>query len=35
MNYWPAEVTGLGDCHTPLFKLIESLQEPGRKTAKI
>lgn len=35
MNYWPAEVCGLGDCHTPLFKLIESLQEPGRKTAKI
>ena len=34
MNYWPAEVTGLGDCHTPLFKLIESLQEPGSKTAK-
>jgi alpha-L-fucosidase 2 len=35
MNYWPAEVTGLGDCHTPLFKLIESLQEPGAKTAKV
>ena len=34
MNYWPAEVTGLGDCHTPLFKLIESLQEPGARTAK-
>lgn len=34
MNYWPAEVAGLGDCHTPLFKLIESLQEPGAKTAK-
>nr|MCU0781354.1 glycoside hydrolase N-terminal domain-containing protein [Akkermansiaceae bacterium] len=33
MNYWPAEPTGLGDCHTPLFKLIESLQEPGAKTA--
>jgi len=35
MNYWPAEVTGLGDCHTPLFKLIESLQEPGRETARV
>jgi len=34
MNYWPAEVTGLGDCHTPLFKLIESLQKPGAETAK-
>jgi len=35
MNYWPAEVCGLGDCHTPLFKLIESLQEPGAETAKV
>ncbi|MCF7955839.1 MAG: glycoside hydrolase family 95 protein [Phycisphaerae bacterium] len=34
MNYWPAEVCGLGDCHTPLFKLIESLQKPGAETAK-
>jgi alpha-L-fucosidase 2 len=34
MNYWPAEVAGLGDCHTPLFKLIESLQKPGAETAK-
>jgi alpha-L-fucosidase 2 len=34
MNYWPAEVTGLGDCHTPLFKLIESLQQPGAETAR-
>jgi alpha-L-fucosidase 2 len=34
MNYWPAEVCGLGDCHTPLFKLIESLQQPGAETAK-
>ena len=34
MNYWPAEVCGLGDCHLPLMKLIESLQEPGAKTAK-
>jgi hypothetical protein len=34
MNYWPAEMCGLGDCHTPLFRLIESLQEPGAKTAR-
>ncbi len=34
MNYWPAEVSGLGDCHQPLFKLIESLQTPGAETAK-
>ena len=24
MNYWPAEVTGLAECHTPLFDLITS-----------
>ncbi len=34
MNYWPAEVCNLSDCHKPLLKLIESLQVPGRKTAK-
>jgi alpha-L-fucosidase 2 len=34
MNYWPAEVCGLGDCHLPLMKLIESLQKPGAETAK-
>jgi len=34
MNYWPAEVCGLGDCHMPLMKFIESLQKPGAKTAK-
>lgn len=34
MNYWPAELTGLSECHLPLLKLVESLQEPGAKTAK-
>jgi alpha-L-fucosidase 2 len=34
MNYWPAEVCGLGDCHIPMLRLIEALQQPGRKTAK-
>ncbi|HUV62456.1 MAG TPA: glycoside hydrolase family 95 protein [Sedimentisphaerales bacterium] len=34
MNYWPAEVCGLGDCHVPFLKLIESLQVPGRRTAQ-
>lgn len=34
MNYWPAEVTGLGDCHEPMIRLIESLVENGQKTAK-
>lgn len=34
MNYWPAELVGLNDCHLPLLKLVESLQVPGAKTAK-
>lgn len=34
MNYWPAEVTNLSEMHLPLFDLIESLVEPGTKTAK-
>ncbi|MBV5315367.1 MAG: glycoside hydrolase N-terminal domain-containing protein [Prolixibacteraceae bacterium] len=35
MNYWPAEVTNLSEMHLPMFDLIESLVEPGRKTAQI
>lgn len=35
MNYWPAEVTNLSEMHLPLFDLIESLVEPGRKTAQV
>lgn len=35
MNYWPAEVTNLSECHLPLFRLIESLVKPGEKTAKV
>ncbi|ANW95362.1 alpha-L-fucosidase [Wenyingzhuangia fucanilytica] len=35
MNYWLAEVANLGEMHLPLFDLMESLQEPGAKTAKI
>lgn len=34
MNYWPAEVTNLSELHEPLFSLIGSLVEPGRKTAQ-
>ena len=33
-NYWPTEVCNLSECHQPLFRLIESLREPGRRTAK-
>ena len=35
MNYWPAEPTNLAELHEPLFDLLESLREPGRRTAKI
>lgn len=35
MNYWPAEVCNLSECHEPFLKYIASLQEPGEKTAKI
>ena len=34
MNYWPAEICNLGDCHVPMLRLIEALQRPGRDTAK-
>ncbi|MCK5277701.1 MAG: glycoside hydrolase family 95 protein, partial [Cyclobacteriaceae bacterium] len=34
MNYWPAEVTNLSECHDPLFKLIEECAETGKLTAK-
>ncbi|MCM3869586.1 MAG: glycoside hydrolase family 95 protein [Pyrinomonadaceae bacterium] len=35
MNYWPAEVANLSELHQPLFALIESLQTPGARTAKL
>jgi alpha-L-fucosidase 2 len=35
MNYWPAEVANLAECHEPLFDLIEELREPGRRTARL
>jgi alpha-L-fucosidase 2 len=35
MNYWPAEVTNLAELHEPLFDFLDSLREPGRKTARI
>jgi len=34
MNYWPAETTNLSELHEPLFALIESLVEPGTRTAR-
>ncbi|MEK3835002.1 glycoside hydrolase family 95 protein [Paenibacillus sp. FSL R7-0128] len=35
MNYWPAELCNLAECHEPLFDLIERMREPGRVTAKV
>jgi alpha-L-fucosidase 2 len=35
MNYWPAEVCNLSECHQPLFDFIEMLRGPGRRTAEI
>jgi alpha-L-fucosidase 2 len=34
MNYWPAEVTNLAECHLPLFDYLDSLVEPGQRTAR-
>jgi alpha-L-fucosidase 2 len=34
MNYWPAEPANLSECALPLFELLDSLREPGRRTAK-
>lgn len=35
MNYWPAEVTGLGECAGPLLDYIDLLRVTGRRTAKV
>ncbi len=34
MNYWPAEVANLGECHEPLFAMIDDLVSSGARTAK-
>ena len=34
MNYWPAELTNLSECHEPLFKMIEEVAETGAQTAR-
>jgi len=35
MNYWPAEVCNLAECHLPLFDLLDALRKPGRRTARV
>lgn len=34
MNYWPAEVTNLSECHEPMFNLIKELAVSGKETAQ-
>ncbi len=34
MNYWPAEVTNLAECHVPLFDYMDSLVSSGEHTAQ-
>ena len=34
MNYWPAELTNLSECHEPLFSMIKDLDVSGRETAR-
>jgi alpha-L-fucosidase 2 len=34
MNYWPAEVANLAECHLPLFDYMDSLVPSGEKTAQ-
>ena len=35
MNYWPAEVCNLSECHQPLFEMLKDLAVTGAKTARI
>ncbi|HPR31508.1 MAG TPA: glycoside hydrolase family 95 protein [Prolixibacteraceae bacterium] len=34
MNYWPAEVCNLSECHLPFIALVDSLRRHGRETAR-
>ncbi len=35
MNYWPAQVCNLAECHLPFFDYVESLIPFGQQTAKV
>ena len=35
MNYWPAEVCNLSECHQPLFDMLDEVVISGRKTARV
>jgi alpha-L-fucosidase 2 len=34
MNYWPAEVCNLAECHQPLFDLMDRLAQSGARVAR-
>lgn len=34
MNYWPAEICNLSECHLPLFDLLKRMQPRGREVAQ-
>jgi alpha-L-fucosidase 2 len=34
MNYWPAEITNLSECHLPLLEFIKDLSKNGHRTAQ-
>lgn len=35
MNYWPAEICNLSECHEPMIDMIEELSITGKETARI
>ena len=35
MNYWPAEVANLSECHEPLLRMTAELVENGSRTARV
>jgi alpha-L-fucosidase 2 len=35
MNYWPAEVCNLSECHQPFFDVLKDLSVTGARTAKV
>lgn len=34
MNYWPAEVTNLSECHEPFLQLVRDVSVTGRRSAR-
>ncbi len=35
MNYWPAEVCNLSECHEALFNALDEVVQSGRRTARV